>query len=418
MNAPSDGPRVSIQRHELHVPGVTIVKLLVAAACVWGLLRLAPELLLLAGSILLATALAPVMAIAQRHRIPRWVAVAALGGSLLVVAIVVAVFVLPTIVSQIAALGADLPHIHQQVLERLHPSPIVTKAIDKAFDLPSSAEVRGVFKEPIAIGMTALSGMTTVVLTVVLTLYLLQDGKRLYAWLLAYVPRRHRTKMAATVPELSKVICSFIRGQLTISLLFSLYVVVIGLALRLPAVLPLALLAFACDIIPVVGIFIATLPAAALALADSPVKAAIVAGAFFAYHMVETYIIAPRVYGSSMRLSTLGVVMGLLFGCALFGIFGGIFSLPLIAAYPIIERIWLKDYLAPDVLREHAALDRADEAGPGSDEAIEAVLNRQERGESTTGPHSSRSSDVSQGLVNRRGDRHGLRTANEKGTDT
>ena len=42
------------------------------------------------------------------------------------------------------------------------------------------------------------------------------------------------------------------------------------------------------------------------------------------------------------------------------------------AAYPIIERIWLKDYLAGEVLADHSALAQAAETG--SEEAVEAVL--------------------------------------------
>jgi hypothetical protein len=59
-------------------------------------------------------------------------------------------------------------------------------------------------------------------------------------------------------------------------------------------------------------------------------------------------------------------------GGTLQGILGAILVLPLVAAYPIIERIWLHDYLSDEVIRDHAALERAAESG--SDEAVEAVL--------------------------------------------
>lgn len=54
------------------------------------------------------------------------------------------------------------------------------------------------------------------------------------------------------------------------------------------------------------------------------------------------------------------------------GILGALLILPLVAAYPIIERIWLHDYLSDEVIRDHAALERAAESG--SDEAVKAVL--------------------------------------------
>jgi hypothetical protein len=47
----------------------------------------------------------------------------------------------------------------------------------------------------------------------------------------------------------------------------------------------------------------------------------------------------------------------------------------LVAAYPIIERIWLHDYLSSEVIHDHSALERAAESG--SDQAVDAVLRGQ-----------------------------------------
>jgi len=46
-------------------------------------------------------------------------------------------------------------------------------------------------------------------------------------------------------------------------------------------------------------------------------------------------------------------------GGALAGIVGAVLVLPLVAAYPIIERIWLHEYLGEDVAADHAALEEA-----------------------------------------------------------
>lgn len=59
-------------------------------------------------------------------------------------------------------------------------------------------------------------------------------------------------------------------------------------------------------------------------------------------------------------------------GGTLHGVLGAILVLPLVAAYPIIERIWLHEYLSTDVITEHTALEQA--AEEGSDEAVDRVL--------------------------------------------
>jgi hypothetical protein len=68
------------------------------------------------------------------------------------------------------------------------------------------------------------------------------------------------------------------------------------------------------------------------------------------------------------------VLLALLVGGTLQGIVGAVLVLPIVAAYPIIERIWLEDYLAPEVLADHEAL----EASPDAEHVVDAVLQGEE----------------------------------------
>ena len=66
------------------------------------------------------------------------------------------------------------------------------------------------------------------------------------------------------------------------------------------------------------------------------------------------------------------MLAALVVGGALFGILGALIVLPLVAAYPIIERIWLKAYLSDEVLTDHSALETSD--SEGSARAVDKVL--------------------------------------------
>jgi predicted PurR-regulated permease PerM len=154
------------------------------------------------------------------------------------------------------------------------------------------------------------------------------------------------------------------------------YVAILLSLLHVPAAVPLAVLAGICDVIPVAGIFVATAPAVLLALTVSPTTAGIVLGLYALYHAAETYIIVPRVYGQQLRLSTLAVLLALMVGTALQGLIGAVLVLPLVAAYPIIERIWLRGYLNPEVLKDHRAL--ADFDDTGREQALQEVLQGEE----------------------------------------
>ena len=117
---------------------------------------------------------------------------------------------------------------------------------------------------------------------------------------------------------------------------------------------------------------LATLPAVLLAVTVSPSAAGGIFLLYVLYHVVESYFIVPRVYGHRLRLSTLAVLLALLAGTTLQGLIGAVLVLPLVAAYPIVERIWLASYLGSEVLKDHRALSKSHETG--SHDAVETVL--------------------------------------------
>jgi predicted PurR-regulated permease PerM len=115
-------------------------------------------------------------------------------------------------------------------------------------------------------------------------------------------------------------------------------------------------MAFIFDFIPVVGTIIMTVPATLLGFMVSPSKALLVAGAYVLYHFIEAYVLIPRIWGHEMQVSTLTVLLAIAVGGTLQGVIGAVLALPIAAAYPIIERIWLREHLPEDTVARHEAL--------------------------------------------------------------
>ena len=375
---PVEGPGLGTENVHVHfhVPTRTIIKLVITAAVLWAGIRLWPEFVLFLVAVLLAVALHPLVSKLERPRFPRPRVVLVLAGVLGLVGLVVVTFVFTSLADQISKLARDFPAFQTRVMQNL-PSdhPILKKVIGVVFTLPYSPEVAAQLEKPLVWGTTAASGGMAVFFTIILTLYFLLDGRRLYAWLLAYVPRVHREKMAVTVEEVSAVVYAYVRGQVITSALFFAYAAIVLHIFRIPAAFPLAILAGFCDVIPVVGIIVATVPAALLALTVSPLATAAVLTLYILYHVAESYLIVPKIYGQRLRLSTLAVLLALVVGNALAGLIGAVLVLPLVAAYPIIERIWLTGYLNPEVIKDHRALAKSAETG--NETAVETVLQGQ-----------------------------------------
>jgi predicted PurR-regulated permease PerM len=358
----------------LHLPTRTVVKVVIAALVIWAALRLWPEFVFLFISVLLAVALHPVVATLERRGLSRGAVVALLTLVMLTVTVLLVTVVFTSLAEQLTRLAQDFPGLRARVEQRIPAQyPTLRRVVAEIFALPSQPEVAAQLKRPLALGRVALSGGVTAFFVLITTIYLLLDGKRVYAWLIAYIPRVHRERMAITSEEVSKVVYAYVRGQALISLMFTVYSAAVLHLFRVPAAMPLAILAGLCDVIPVAGVIIATLPAVLLAFTVSPTTAGIVLALYVTYHVVESYFIVPRVYGTRLRMSTLAVILALLAGVTLQGLIGAVLVLPLVAAYPIIERIWLASYLAPEVVKDHSALAKTAHSDK-HEEVVDAVL--------------------------------------------
>jgi len=357
----------------IHLPTRTVVKVLLTLLAVWAGLRLWPQFVLLLISLLVAVALYPAVTRLERRGFSRGMVVGVTTLLMCGVLALLITVVFTTLAEQLSKLVQDFPALRDRVDQRLPAHyPTLKRIVREIFALPSSPEVAAQLKRPLALGTVALSGVVSMFFMLVVTIYLLLDGKRLYAWLIAYIPRVHRDRMAQTAEGVSEVIYAYVRGQAICSALFAVFTGIVLSVLRVPAVVPLAILAGLCDVIPVVGVILATVPAVLLALTVSPTIAGAVLVFYIGYHVVESYYLVPRIYGQRLRLSTLAVLLALLAGHTLQGLIGAVLVLPLVAAYPIIERIWLASYLAPEVVKDHSALAKTDRET--HEAVVEAVL--------------------------------------------
>jgi predicted PurR-regulated permease PerM len=380
--APTGEPE-DTRRVRVDVPFATIAKILVAVLLVWVVVKLWLLFLVFLVAVLLAVTLHPVVAWLQRRGVSRGLAVATVAVTVLALILAFAVFVLPPLIGQLLRLAENFPAYRERVQRHVPADqPFLKEIASEIFELPTSPAIKAWLNQPLLWGKIAVGVLGLTLLLYVLTIYLLLDGKRVYAWLLAYVPRRYRRRMADTVPEVSDVVFAYVGGQIVTSAITTGVTFGILMAFGVPGAVPLALLAGIADVIPIVGVIISTAPAVLMALTVSPLAAAGVLFLYLLYHAVEAYVLVPRIYGRRLQLSTLAVLLALIVGGTLQGIVGAFLILPLVAAYPIIERIWLHDYLSSEVIHDHTALERAAESG--SDHAVDAVLMGQKhQGERT-----------------------------------
>jgi predicted PurR-regulated permease PerM len=99
-----------------------------------------------------------------------------------------------------------------------------------------------------------------------------------------------------------------------------------------------------------------------LALTVSWQTAAIVLGINIVYQQFENYVLLPRVYGNTLQVSALSILVGVLVGGQLLGVLGIILSLPVTASIPVLERVWRE--VMPDEVEQLEREMAAAESSP------------------------------------------------------
>lgn len=197
-------------------------------------------------------------------------------------------------------------------------------------------------------GGTALVGfIANLVLVPVVLFYLLRDWKAILARIDELVPRRWHGQVSALARDIDDVLAAFLRGQVSVMLLMSLFysggLWLAGLELALPVGILAGLLGFVPYLGLIVGLSLATLAAALQFQVLGGVLS--VWAVFGVGQLVEGMLLTPWLVGDRIGLHPVAVIFAVLAGGQLFGFFGVLLALPASAALLVWLRLMRKKYL-------------------------------------------------------------------------
>jgi predicted PurR-regulated permease PerM len=302
--------------------------------------------------VLIAVMFDPLVVWLTRHRVRRPLGISVVAVLLFGSLLLFFTFIVPAMSRQLTDLLEQLPQITKRIAAAFPPAAPLLQNVQRP---PKNVLLSG----SLTAGKFALEGLAAVIFVLVVAIYLLVEGRRAFEWLVSFAPANYRKRVRQTGHEMSDVVLAYVRGNVITAITCAVYVFVVLTAMNIPQALLLAVIAFVFDFVPVLGTIVMTGPAALLALMVSPLRALLVVAAYLFYHLVENYVIIPRVYGKEMRLSTLTVLVAIAIGGTLQGIIGVVLALPTAAAYRIVERIWLQEHLQPDTVARHEAIEES-----------------------------------------------------------
>lgn len=199
-------------------------------------------------------------------------------------------------------------------------------------------------------GLALIALATNLLLVPVVFFYVLRDWNSLLASIETLVPRRWHQRATGIGREIDQVLSEFLRGQISVMLLMSVYYVtalhVAGLEFALPIGLVTGLLVF----IPYVGFAIGLVLAVLATLMQFQGAGGLlpVVIAFGIGQTLEGMAVTPFLVGERIGLHPVAVIFALLAFGQLFGFFGVLLALPASAALLVGMRHLCSDYLASD----------------------------------------------------------------------
>ena len=329
----------------------TVAKVLLTATAVLAGLYLLwvirGVILILFVSVFLAIALGPAVDFYQRRlRLRRVAAIGVTYLTLLLVATVIGLLVVPPIVEQTSKFVENVPEYvadlrdNETVRKYDEEYDITPKLEEEAAKLPERFGDAASTLQSIVIGV--VSAVFTIVTVLVLAFFLLLDGRRLVDWIIRELGPIRGPRAREVLDDVYRSVGGYVRGATTIALIAGVAVYLVLTILGIPFAVPLAVLAAFFSLIPLVGATIAGVIIAIVAALGGDFPTDVIAWTVFfvVYQQVENNVLQPQIFRRTVALHPLVVIVAILVGASLLGIVGALLAIPIAGAIQIVVKDW------------------------------------------------------------------------------
>jgi predicted PurR-regulated permease PerM len=189
-------------------------------------------------------------------------------------------------------------------------------------------------------GFAILAWIAHLVVVPVAFFYLLRDWPVLLGHIRALLPRSLEAPVMQLACESDETLSGFVRGQLSVMLVLGL-IYAVGLRLAGLDVGPLiGIIAGLISFVPYLGAILGVMAGviAALVQYHDWLHVILVLAVFALGHVLESYVLVPRLVGEKIGLHPLAVIFAILAGGELFGFLGVLLALPVASVVNVVLR--------------------------------------------------------------------------------
>ena len=338
--------------HVITIRTRTVLKvaalLLAVVAFVWLVRRAEQVLVWTLVSLLLAMALNPAVDAFQRIGMHRR-GVAATLVFLLVATVVTGIgaLVVPTLVQQISDFVDELPRYVRDLTAGHGPFGFletkyhVVERVQEAVEGDgNAASIAGSANAALDVTRSVATFVVAVLTITFMTIFMVLEGPRWITATIELLPPARQPEAREIADEIYQLVGRYVSGNLLISLIAGVVSTIVLTALGVPFALALGLLVALLDLIPLAGATLGALIVTLVALTDSVTTAIVVLAFFVVYQQLENHVLQPLIYGRTVRLSPLAILLSVLIGVEVAGIVGALLAIPVGGTINILLEHW------------------------------------------------------------------------------
>ena len=302
----------------------------------------------------------------QRWKISRSWATTIVFLVLLIALIVILVLLVPYIERQIATLIRKLPDWIAWV--QSDGIPWLNAQFDLSLEAPDMQQLAGIVQDhwkeaggaaatvALAVsksGLTVVSWVIHLIVVPVAFFYLLRDWHSMIESVHDLIPRSVEPTVVRLARESDETLSGFVRGQVSVMLVLGVMYAIALWAIGLDIGPLIGIIAGLISFIPYLGGISGILMAliAAIVQYHDWMHVILVLVVFGIGHLLEGYVLVPRLVGEKIGLHPLAVIFAILAGGELFGFLGVLLALPIASVCMVVLRELHSRYRASDLYR-------------------------------------------------------------------
>jgi predicted PurR-regulated permease PerM len=326
-----------------------VLGLIIATAVVLEVLWIARHVLSwIFIALFLALALNPAVDRLERRVKRRGVATAVVYLAALGAVIGIGLLFVPTLVDQINDFARKVPDYLDDLTkgrgrlgflqEKYH---LVDKAREAIND-GGASKLFGVSGTALALAKGVVTTVVAILTIAFMTFFMLLEGPKWLDRFYSLLTPASRKRWQAVGRDVYRTVGGYVTGNLLISFIAGTLTTIVLLLTGVPYALALGLIVAILDLIPLAGATIAAIIVGTIAFLHGITAGIIVVTFFLVYQQVENHLIQPVVYGRTVQLSPLAVLISVLIGAELAGVLGALAAIPVSGTLQVIFLDWLR----------------------------------------------------------------------------